>query len=383
MTGFSNFSTLSTENFSTTNIESTSSGEAIESQGMEIVKSTLYATCGVFGVVGNILTTIILTKIKAKETRVMDFYMINLAIADLGTLLLAFPITAIRERLPNDWPFGEFVCLYFLPLTDIFHGSSVWFITAAAIERYQKIARPSKVNVKLPIALKRAQIVAVSTWVASFVVFSLPLYFVIRYREVSTNGRFWCGSEWPSLGAGLALSKLYFTFMIFVSYVMPLIVISGTFLAVSHKLNKSSKFIHVINSQHEKDSELVNLRSRKLSPTRRHANRLAQNRRAKMILTPVVGVFAVFMLPLTILRLCVVFWPPFFKQTFYSDLLFVVSVGVIINSSVNPAIYSVVRKDFRRQMVRLLCWKRRSSRGQKRNRALVSVKLDLNRISRS
>ena len=376
MTGFSISSTLSTENFSTT-ISGT-----VESQGVEIVKSTLYATCGVFGVVGNILTTIILTKIKAKETRVMDFYMINLAIADLGTLLLAFPITAIRERLPNDWPFGEFVCLYFLPLTDIFHGSSVWFITAAAIERYQKIARPSKVNVKLPIALKRAQIVAVSTWVASFVVFSLPLYFVIRYREVS-NGRFRCGSEWPSLGAGLALSKLYFTFMVFVSYVMPLFVISGTFLAVSHKLNKSSKFIHVINSQHEKDSELLNLHSRKFSPTRRHANRLAQNRRAKMILTPVVGVFAVFMLPLTILRLCVVFWPPFFKQTFYSDLLFVVSVGVIINSSVNPAIYSVVRKDFRRQMVRLLCWKRRSSRGQKRNRALVSVKLDLNRISRS
>ena len=275
MTGFSISSTLSTENFSTT-ISGT-----VESKGVEIVKSTLYATCGVFGVVGNILTTIILTKIKAKETRVMDFYMINLAIADLGTLLLAFPITAIRERLPNDWPFGEFVCLYFLPLTDIFHGSSVWFITAAAIERYQKIARPSKVNVKLPIALKRAQIVAVSTWVASFVVFSLPLYFVIRYREVSTKGRFWCGSEWPSLGAGLALSKLYFTFIIFVSYVMPLFVISGTFLAVSHKLNKSSKFIHAINSQHEKDNELGNLHSRKFSPTRRHANRLAQNRRAK------------------------------------------------------------------------------------------------------
>ena len=96
MTGFSNFSTLSTENFSTTNIESTSSGEAIESQGMEIVKSTLYATCGVFGVVGNILTTIILTKIKAKETRVMDFYMINLAIADLGITFLLFLL--MRQR---------------------------------------------------------------------------------------------------------------------------------------------------------------------------------------------------------------------------------------------------------------------------------------------
>ncbi|XP_022787788.1 prolactin-releasing peptide receptor-like [Stylophora pistillata] len=365
MTPVSSFSTVSTENFSSTIGGNTSSGEALQSQCVEVIKIMLYATWGLFGVLGNILTTVILSKIKAKETRVMDFYMINIALADLGTLLLAFPMTAIRERLPNDWPFGEIVCLYFLPLTDIFHGSSVWFITAAAIERYQKIARPSKVNTKLPVSLKRAQIVAVSTWVLSFVVFSLPLYFVLRYTEMPTKGRFRCGSNLPVAGAGLALTKLYFTFMIFVSYVMPLFVISGTFIAVSRKLNKSSKFIKAMNSQHEQDSKLLSLNSRKFNPTRRHANRVARNRRAKMILTPVVGIFAVFILPLTVLRLCIVFWPPITAQTFYNDLLFAVSVGVIINSSANPIIYSVVRNDFRRQMIRLLCWKRRSSRGPK------------------
>ena len=83
----------------------------MESLPVEVVKLTLYGACALFGVIGNILVTVILIRIKAKETRVMDFYMINLAIADLGTLLLVFPNTATRERLPFNWPFGEFACL--------------------------------------------------------------------------------------------------------------------------------------------------------------------------------------------------------------------------------------------------------------------------------
>ena len=84
----------------------------------------------------------------------------------------------------------------------------------------------------------------------------------------------------------------------------------------------------------------------------RHSLRVAQNKRAKAILTPVVVVFSVFMLPLAMFRLCIVFWPPIIEQTFYENLLFVVSVGVIINSSANPLIYSVVKKDFRRELKR-------------------------------
>ena len=349
-----------TESNSSPLYESTSGGNPVESPPVEVVKLTLYAACALFGVIGNFLVTVILIRIKAKETRVMDFYMINLAIADLGTLLLAFPITATRERLPFNWPFGEFVCLYVLPLTDIFHGSSVWFITATAIERYQKIARPSKVNVKLRSSFKRAKIIAVCIWVASFFVFSFPMYFVLRYREMSNGGTF-CGPEWPSWGRGFVLPRVYIALMTFLSYIIPLAVTSGTFLAVSRKLNESSKFIKIM--KHGEDSETVildNCNGGSCSP-RRHAVRLAQNRRAKVILTPVVVVFAVFMLPLAILRLCVVFWPPIVSQTFYNNLFYAVILCAIINSSANPVIYSVVRKDFRRQLARLFCWKKRSS----------------------
>ena len=351
----SNFSTASTENIS--------SGEnPVESLPVEVVKLTLYASCSLFGVIGNILVTVILIRIKAKETRVMDFYLINLAIADLGTLLLAFPIAATRERLPSNWPFGEFVCLYVLPLIDIFHGSSVWFITATAIERYQKIARPSKVNVKLRSSFKRAKIIAVCIWVASFFVFSFPMYFVLRYKEMS-NGGTSCGPEWPSWGRGFVLPQVYIALMTFLSYIIPLAVTSGTFLTVSRKLNESSKFIKIM--KHGEDRETVildNCNHGGCCSPRRHAVRLAQNRRAKVILTPVVVVFAVFMLPLAMLRLCVVFWPPIDSQTFYNNLLYAVILCAIINSSANPVIYSVVRKDFRRQLARLFCRGRKDLR---------------------
>ena len=328
-----------------------------ESLPVEVVKLTLYATCASFGVIGNILVTIILNRIKVKETRVMDFYMINLAIADLGTLLLALPFTATRERLPNDWPFGKIVCLYFLPVVEIFHGSSVWFITAAGIERYQKIGRPSKVNTRLRASLKKAKMVAACIWMASFFLFSFPLYFVVRYREKSNDGTIWCGAEWPLWGKGFVLPQVYNMLIVLLSYIIPLIVILGTFLAVSRTLDESSKFIKVMKQGKENITLVMNLCDKDdCSP--RHSLRVAQNKRAKAILTPVVVVFSVFMLPLAMFRLSIVFWPPIIEQTFYENLLFVVSVGVIINSSANPLIYSVVKKDFRRELKRIFRYSR-------------------------
>ncbi|XP_022787795.1 galanin receptor type 1-like [Stylophora pistillata] len=329
-----------------------------EALPVEVVKLTLYASCASFGVIGNILVTVILNRIKVKETRVMDFYMINLAIADLGTLLLALPFAATRERLPNYWPFGEFVCLYFLPVVEIFHGSSVWFITAASIERYQKIGKPSKVNFKLRASLKKAKIVAACVWMASFFLFSFPLYFVVRYREISNEGKIWCGAEWPLWGKGFVLPQAYLMLMVLLSYIFPLIVILWTFLAVSRTLNESSRFIKTMKQGEDRATLVMNHCDKGDCTPRRRSLRIAQNKRAKAILTPVVVVFAVFMLPLAMLRLCIVFWPPIVVQTSYENLMFVVSLGVIINSSTNPLIYSVIKKDFRRELKRIFQYSR-------------------------
>lgn len=336
---------------------------AEDSLPVEAAKLSIYTTCALFGVIGNLLVIIILTKLRGKKTRVTDFFLINLATADLGSLLLTFPIGATRERVPFGWPFGKFVCLYLQPFTEIFHGASVWFIAITAVERYRKIAaRNPKLHVKQRASFKRAGIVATCTWMASFLMFSLPLYFVVDYRKLPGGGTF-CGPVWPAWDKDLVLARVYaVACLTMLSYILPLAVISWTFLAVSLKLNESSKFIKTMKSG-EKENETANLNDCCVFTSGKHAIRLAQNIRAKRILTPVVLVFTFFMLPLALLRLCVVFWPAIANQKFYNNLFFAVVVCTIINSSANPVIYSMVRHDFRRQLARITCRNtRRTSR---------------------
>lgn len=103
---------------------------------VEVVKLIFYVICVLFGVIGNILVIIILNRIKVKEICVMDFYMINLVIVDLGILLLVLLFIVMCERFFNDWLFGKIVCLYFFLVVEIFYGLFVWFIIVVGIECY-------------------------------------------------------------------------------------------------------------------------------------------------------------------------------------------------------------------------------------------------------
>ena len=146
--------------------------------------------------------------------------------------------------------------------------------------------------------------VATCTWVVSIVMFAVPMYFIVDYQKLPGGGTF-CGLVWPAWDKDLA-----------VVYTSPCGYILDISTALSLKLNKSSKFIKTMKND-KKESETANLNDCSAITIR-----LVQNRRAKRILTPVVLVFTLFMLPLTVLRLCVVFWPAIASQTFYNDLFF-------------------------------------------------------------
>ena len=329
-------------NVSLANDSLASTVEEIKLPPAEILKLILEVLIALFGVIGNVFVLAFVSRL-GKKKHSSDFYLQNLAVADLGILLLSLPLLAVREKDPNNWPFGEFVCHYLYPIPEIFYGGSVWFIAVIAIERYRnvvKIKATTKKHIKT--ALQRAKIVANCVWITSFLIFSLPVYFFFEYRELQ-NDKKWCGAVWPSWDRKLVMPRLYVGLLTLFSYILPLAIISFTYLRISYVLNRSSLFIKaMIREEHGKTGDERNIITNVLSV------RLRQNKRAKRIITPLVVVFAVTMLPLSIFRLTAVIWPLINTQDYYGNLLYVVSVFVVVNSSADPLIYSVVSRDFRK-----------------------------------
>ena len=325
----------------------------------EIFKLTFEALIALFGVIGNVLVVIVIGSL-GKKKQPGDFYLQNLAIADLGTLLFTFPFAVIKEKAPLNWPLGEFTCLYLYPIPEIFYGATVWYIAVIAIGRYRNIVKvKTNGKSKNKTLLKRAKCVAVCLWVISFLIFCFPLYFVVEYKELS-NGRTMCRPVWSrSWDRQWLLGRVYMGgILTFFSYILPLTVITFTYLRISRVINRSSLFIRAMRQGERNTTE----DRKRLSLPNIKSVRLKQNKRAKKILTPLVLVFAITMLPLNIFRLIIVSWPAIATQKYYGNLLYAVSVFVILNSSVNPIIYSVVSRDFRKGINNL--FRRRWSRSQ-------------------
>ena len=303
---------------------------------LKLIFEILIALCGV---IGNILVIIVITGL-GKKKKPADFYVQNLAIADLGTLLLAFPLAAIKEKALYNWPFGEFICLYLYPVPEIFYGASVWFIAVIAIERYRIVTVQISGQNKSKTLVNRAKIVAVCVWVISFLTFCLPLYFVVEYFELPDKGKT-CVPVWVSS----MLLRVYIVFLTLFFYILPLAIISFTYLAISRAIDQNSVFIKTMRKQLH-DVVARNKQCRSLTYIK--SLRLKQNRRAKKILTPLVLVFALTMLPLNLFRLTCVFWPAFTAHEYLKNVLYAVTVSVVLNSSANPVVYFVVSRDFRK-----------------------------------
>lgn len=301
-----------------------------------------------FGVIGNVLVITVLQKL-GKKKQPGDYYLQNLAIADVGILLFAFPFFALRVRLPFNWPLGEFACRYLYPLPEVSHGVSVWLIAVIAVERYYKLVTLKSLGVNRLCGSRRAIIVVACVWMMSFFVFCLPIYFVVDYHGL-TNGGAWCGLKWPSWDHNMIIAMVYTAFLTLFSYILPLMIISMTYLSVSRTIRRSSIFNKAITlEQHGFTPD-----ARKPSSTiKAQSTRLRQNKRARKILTPLVLVFAITMLPLNFVRLTVVIRPSLVPRGYYKHVTFALALFVLLNSSLNPVIYSIVSKSFRFRMKNL------------------------------
>jgi len=308
-----------------------------------ITRLTIEVTLAFMGLVGNAVVSFVISR-QRKFCSGLKLFIRNLAFADIGILLISFPIAVVKEQLPFYWPFGRVICLYFYPLAEVFHGVAVWSITAIAIERYRKITTIKAARKTTYISTKSLKWGLLAIWLISFLVVSLPLLFVMDFVEYNkdTSTEIFCVVAWSH-----TIHSIYVISLTIFWYLLPLVIIVFTYVKISREIQQSNEFHKTSIRRRSRQRNLEDSHNTRITVEEK---RMRQNSKAKKILTPIVLVFTISTLPLNALRVMLLFWEELAFQRHFLLIYNICVIGVVINSAADPLIYSIVSKDFRSEL---------------------------------
>ena len=340
--------------------------------GATVFQISLWSTIVLLGVIGNVLVCIaILRRPKMKTS--MNYYLLSLAIADLGVLLIIYPMIVLRYLFPFRWLLGKHACYYLYPTVEIFFGASVWSITAIAIERYRNIVGAKRYHIKHRSRVRTFVVIGM-VWLASFLVSSVPLYPFMAYHSTLEI----CYLEWPDVSGTNAVFLSYSIALVVVWYALPLVIIAFTYVKIKKRVRESVAFR---NSMSENDDGAQAVLQTSSNKERSQKIIWRQNKKATRILTPLVILFAVTMFPLSALRVLLIIMPEFWTKPYYNLIMGQLIMFIMINSAANPLVYCITSKEFKDAFGEILkrssqkkwSWKRISTRRQSSNVSRTTV----------
>ncbi|CAK9300606.1 unnamed protein product [Gordionus sp. m RMFG-2023] len=103
-----------------------------------------------------------------------NYFILNLAIADLCMVVVCVPFNMISDYILGYWPYGSNLCkiISFLQATSIM--ASVLTMTVLTVDRYMTIMSP--INSKRRITISRAKFIIILIWfMSSFISLPIPL----------------------------------------------------------------------------------------------------------------------------------------------------------------------------------------------------------------
>lgn len=293
-----------------------SEGLSRESEVIRAVKLTIYSVIFITGITGNVLVCLVVCRQQKLRTST-NFYIMNLAVADLAVTILCIPFDVAVQENSYIWPFGGFMCHLIYPIMTMCTFASVETLTAIACNRYMAISRPMRMQA----SRKRAKITIAVIWVISFI-FVLPYITVLKKR----NSR--CEESWSKL-----YSRIYTVFIFMFQYAIPLSIISLAYIKIAQQLRRNRKHLTAAHRVQDRDVAKV----------------------VKMMAI-VVLIFAVCMLPNHIVWLLGDFTEDFDsrrKVLVWGEML------IYANSCTNPIVYSICIEEFRLAFKAYItkCWR--------------------------
>ena len=317
----------------------------------------VFIIIGLLGVAGNVFVCATIIR-RPQVLSAMSQYLLSLAIADLGVLLMILPMGVLKVHYPYKWVLGKALCLYITPISDLFFTASIWSITTIAVERYANIAwKMMRIGGRR--SLRRSRLVIVAIWVMSFVTTSLPVYMLRVYDSHLRR----CHAPFPkTVGRGLV------TFNATLQYFLPLSIITFCYQRIGKRVSERSRLFQretETESQAKDPSSMMNTKAI-----------MQQTKRTQRILKPLVILFALTMLPLNVLNLVIAYWDKLFLQDYAFLLVSAVYVSTFANSAADPLVYCLVSKEFRAEIKSMLscCFRRRFGKHKQRDSTLMNTR---------
>ena len=278
---------------------------------LRALKLTLYAIIFVASAVGNSLVCTVILRRKKMKT-VTNYFILNLAIADLTLNLICIPFDIPVQEMNNKWPYGALLCRVIYPLQTLALFASIYTLTAVSLSRYWAINHP----LRQQLTIKNAKWIICGIWIASLT--SVTPYMSVLKKNDETG---WCDEDWPSKSA----RKTYTAFLFAFQYLLPLTVIAGAYISIGSELSRRTR---------NGDGYLRDLQA-------------DEEKKVVRMLKAVTLMFAVCVLPNNVMWLWLDFGNAEEQYDKFWDLVAFCNIITFANSAANPICYMILNESYR------------------------------------
>ncbi|XP_051888376.1 alpha-1A adrenergic receptor-like [Pristis pectinata] len=314
-----------------------------------------------FAIVGNIMVILSVACNRHLQT-VTNYFIINLAIADLLLSTIILPFSASLEIF-GYWAFGRIFCDVWAAVDVLCCTASIMSLCVISIDRYIGV----RYSLRYPTIMTEVKAVRILIilWVTSIVVSVGPL---LGWKEPAPDDETECSiTEEPGYALFSSLFSFYLPLMVilvmyFRIYVVARRTTKSLEAGVKRERSKTMEVVLRIHCKSVLDDSNPSFKGKGhhlRSSLSMRLLKFSREKKAAQTLGIVVGVFILCWLPFfTILPL-----GAFFPSIKPSDVVFKVIFWLgYFNSCINPIIYPCSSKEFKRAFTRLLkcqCRRRR------------------------
>lgn len=293
--------------------------------------------------------------------RMTNFFIISLAVSDLFVALGHLPLRIDQSVHNNNWCFDKApgvvtTCAYWVVMDTVFSSASICNLVVISIDRFLAITKPFEYQRRMTKKVGFSLIAFV--WVYAMLWGALSL---IDWSGDSTPGNPHIKVAWSLSGERNCgkQDKIYYAVAMAVALFLPLLIVIITYSCVFRVAFTQAKAVA------------------SLDPTKGKRHILRELKATKTIAI-VIGVFIVCWLPTFILIVmslwCTKCFEPFITNRALSYAIRITFLYVlpVMNSSLNPLIYTLFNKEFRSAFSRMLCRNRGTSRNDAMDEASVT-----------